>query len=1077
MLPSLESSGAVTKTVTLSKLLVLSAKLADHGLLGAECGADASTLLTDIFQLLVAGEGVSVFEFHGSKLTEALLAFLDPMHEDLQHRIGCVLDCAIRTGSGEPDPASGGLQRVASATSTQPITVLVRLLSGCVDKLEHFSVMLHSSVTNLAVGLKVLTQPFKLCLKRDPSESSQLHDYSSNVVLIEPLATVTAVEEFLWSKVHEADADEVEAESLDGAAPRGKRLTLRMQGKQLEHKSTIFQAIYEAWSNESVEGEEEYKISHKVWEQVHIITYSLHKPEDSGSPGSPVWNKLAAQQSNQQVHTSSAALAAQVLLKVSDASSNTKEWGFLSTALHLLSTLNWMCSLWHNFCSKETLHQIIPTGGLDTRGGDSSALLASHCFVSPKLTNKLMRQLQDPLVLCSGGLPAWCPTLVSNAGFVLPFECRRLFFQYTSLGISRALHIMQHRAQQSENGLSSPTRSASLSNNSEFRLGRIQRQKARVHRLRILMSAVKVLELCTGHKAVLEVEFSGEAGTGTGPTLEFFTLVSREIQRKDLGMWFQSETSKHLAPRTMETELVYTPPAEDVHMHNVHRIAVLHCSQCNHTEFPMSQHSGELLTVSLEEGQAAACTQDPSEPQVRADSVPCTSCNCEQPLSLLWWVVFDDEAQYLAKAFPSGVATLQHMVLQCPQCKSVNFPGTEHTLTINRNGKMFSASGRRLHEHEYRAVTQHASSLCENLPLKQVPVALTQQVVDAMVQALLITPELIEEPTDNEFRDSNATGVKEYVHIGDGMFPQTVAPGQSCEDVAVMFQFLGRFVAKAVMDGRLVDLPFNRVFWKAVLMRDLSLSDIASIDRQLSTSLEAMHQLGVQYDTAAKMENPVDRQAAIDAITLDGAKVQDLCLDFTLPGRPEIELVLGGADREVTLESIGEYVQLVAQMLLHDGVQQQVEAFRAGFIDILPLDGLLNFSEEEIETLVCGDSKFWDVSSFIEQIHCDRGFNPESPAIKHLAEVLDEMNSVEKRLFLRFATGSPKLPVDGLRGLNPPLTVVLKPPEQGWTPDDYLPSVMTCTNYLKLPNYSTKDVMRDKLMMAIKEGHISFHLS
>ena len=87
------------------------------------------------------------------------------------------------------------------------------------------------------------------------------------------------------------------------------------------------------------------------------------------------------------------------------------------------------------------------------------------------------------------------------------------------------------------------------------------------------------------------------------------------------------------------------------------------------------------------------------------------------------------------------------------------------------------------------------------------------------------------------------------------------------------------------------------------------------------------------------------------------------------------------------------------------------------------------------------------------------------------------MDPVEKRLFLRFATGSPKLPVDGLRGLNPPLTVVLKPPEQGWTADDYLPSVMTCTNYLKLPNYSTKDVMRTKLVMAIKEGHISFHLS
>ena len=85
---------------------------------------------------------------------------------------------------------------------------------------------------------------------------------------------------------------------------------------------------------------------------------------------------------------------------------------------------------------------------------------------------------------------------------------------------------------------------------------------------------------------------SGEAGTGTGPTLEFFTLVSREVQRKDLAMWYQSETAKQQPVRTQESELVYNPPAEDVRMHDVHRVAVLHCDKCNHTAFPVSPHTG-----------------------------------------------------------------------------------------------------------------------------------------------------------------------------------------------------------------------------------------------------------------------------------------------------------------------------------------------------------------------------------------------------------------------------------------------------------------------------------------------------
>lgn len=38
-------------------------------------------------------------------------------------------------------------------------------------------------------------------------------------------------------------------------------------------------------------------------------------------------------------------------------------------------------------------------------------------------------------------------------------------------------------------------------------------------------------------KSVLELEYFGEAGSGLGPTLEFFTLLSHELQRRDLSMW------------------------------------------------------------------------------------------------------------------------------------------------------------------------------------------------------------------------------------------------------------------------------------------------------------------------------------------------------------------------------------------------------------------------------------------------------------------------------------------------------------------------------------------------------------
>lgn len=46
-----------------------------------------------------------------------------------------------------------------------------------------------------------------------------------------------------------------------------------------------------------------------------------------------------------------------------------------------------------------------------------------------------------------------------------------------------------------------------------------------------------------GHsKALLEIQYENEVGTGLGPTLEFYALVSAEIQRCDLGLWNESDT-------------------------------------------------------------------------------------------------------------------------------------------------------------------------------------------------------------------------------------------------------------------------------------------------------------------------------------------------------------------------------------------------------------------------------------------------------------------------------------------------------------------------------------------------------
>lgn len=51
-------------------------------------------------------------------------------------------------------------------------------------------------------------------------------------------------------------------------------------------------------------------------------------------------------------------------------------------------------------------------------------------------------------------------------------------------------------------------------------------------------------------------------------------------------------------------------------------------------------------------------------------------------------------------------------------------------------------------------------------------------------------------------------------------------------------------------------------------------------------------------------------QYALEALTMNGCSVEDLGLDFTLPGFPNIELKKGGKDIPVTIHNLEEYLRV-----------------------------------------------------------------------------------------------------------------------------------------------------------------------
>ena len=439
-------------------------------------------------------------------------------------------------------------------------------------------------------------------------------------------------------------------------------------------------------------------------------------------------------------------------------------------------------------------------------------------FVNTKLTAKLNRQLEEPLIVASNCLPAWSEDLARLYPFLFPFETRHLFLQSTSFGYSRSMTRWQN------------SQSADDSRRDRHRddrpfLGRLQRQKVRISRTRILESAVKVMELYGSSPSVLEVEYFEEVGTGLGPTLEFYSSVSTEYCKKRIKLWRENESNPN-----------------------------------------------------------------------------------------------DEHAYGKSGLFPAPMSALQ---------------------ATTENGK------RILH----------------------------------------------------------------------------------------LFRMLGKFIARSMLDSRIIDISLNPMLFKIgdrVGKADPSLTAVKAVDSDLASSLKLIKQfvLAKKRIEDSVRFSPAQKVNALQRLQIQGATVQDLGLDFTLPGYPAIELIENGSNIAVTLDNINVYLEKVIDMTLGSGVERQINEFRAGFSQVFPYSALKAFTPAELVMLFGRveedwtiESKLWTLPNYpnanspslalMDSIKADHGFNMDSKSVKNLLQTMSELSPSQRRDFLRFVTGSPKLPIGG----------------------------------------------------------------
>uniref|UniRef100_A0A671LMX5 E3 ubiquitin-protein ligase n=2 Tax=Sinocyclocheilus anshuiensis TaxID=1608454 RepID=A0A671LMX5_9TELE len=848
---------------------------------GVECLEEISSIVSE--------SDVSSFEIQHSGLVKQLLLYLTSNSErdtiSRDERIKRFLHVFF----GCPIPGQEPLGHL-DLTENGPLLALVHKMNNCLSQM--FKIFLchancYSFVCRGSQALKFFnTHQLKCQLQRHP-DCTNVKQWKGGPVKIDPLALVQAIERYLvvrgYGRIREEDEDsdddgsddEID-ESLAAQFLNSGSVRHRLQFYIGEHLLPYNMTVYQAVRQFSLQAEEERESTDDeanplgragIWTKTHTIWYKPVREDEEGCKDAVGGKRGRAQTAPTKTSPRNAKKQDELWHEgVCPSVTNLLE-SYLNSdppegitfddpsmeVILLLRVLHSISRYWFYLYDNAACKEIIPIGE----------------FINSKLTAKANRQLQDPLVIMTGNIPTWLTELGKTCPFFFPFDTRQMLFYVTAFDRDRAMQRLLDTNPEINQSDSQDSRVAP----------RLDRKKRTINRDELLKQAESVMQDLGSSRAMLEIQYENEVGTGLGPTQEFYALVSQELQRADLGLW-----------------------------------------------------RGEEVSLSNPKGSQE---------------------------------------------------------------------GTKY---------MFSSRG------------------------------------------LFAVP-----------------------------FGRTTKPAHIAK-IKMKFRFLGKLMAKAIMDFRLLDLPLGLPFYKWMLRHESSISshDLVNIDPGVAKSIQHLEDIirqkkRIEQDRSHTRET---LQQALESLNMNGCSVEDLGLDFTLPGFPNIELKKGGKDVPVTINNLEEYLRLVVYWTLNEGVSRQFESFREGFESVFPLQHLQCFYPEELDQLLCGSkSESWDVKTLMECCRPDHGYTHDSRAVRFLFEVLSSFDAEQQRLFLQFVTGSPRLPVGGFRSLNPPLTIVRKTFELTENPDDFLPSVMTCVNYLKLPDYSSIEIMREKLLIAAREGQQSFHLS
>ncbi|XP_051890412.1 LOW QUALITY PROTEIN: probable E3 ubiquitin-protein ligase HERC1 [Pristis pectinata] len=287
---------------------------------------------------------------------------------------------------------------------------------------------------------------------------------------------------------------------------------------------------------------------------------------------------------------------------------------------------------------------------------------------------------------------------------------------------------------------------------------------------------------------------------------------------------------------------------------------------------------------------------------------------------------------------------------------------------------------------------------------------------------------------------STPNGVAE---VGSNRDRFLLNPSACTEDHLQQFKFLGILMAVAIRTKKPLDLHLAPLVWKQLCSIPLISEDLEEVDLLYIRNLYGILHLD---DSGITEEN------FLEMIPLDSFVGQ------SADGRV-VPIIPGGSSIPLTFGNRKEYVERAIEYRLHE-LDQQVAAIRQGMSAIVPVPLLSLLTERQLEQLVCGMPEV-NVDT-LKKVVRYRDIVENHQLLGWLWQTLQEFSNEERVLFLRFVSGRSRLPANPADITQKFQIIKVDRPVDG------LPTAQTCFFQLRLPPYSSQQVMAERLRYAIQ---------